>query len=36
VDLMKDADPALAGQVAAVKEKLARVTQEPGGRSKAP
>jgi tRNA A-37 threonylcarbamoyl transferase component Bud32/tetratricopeptide (TPR) repeat protein/TolB-like protein len=36
MDMMKDADPAFAGQVAAVKEKLARVTQEPGGRSKAP
>jgi tRNA A-37 threonylcarbamoyl transferase component Bud32/tetratricopeptide (TPR) repeat protein/TolB-like protein len=36
VDMMKDADPAFAGQVAAVKEKLARVTLEPGGRSKAP
>ena len=36
VDVLKDADPALAPQVVAVREKLARVGQEPGGRGSRP
>jgi tetratricopeptide (TPR) repeat protein len=33
-DVLKDADPPIASQVAAVREKLARVTGEPVGRTK--
>ena len=36
VGVLKDADAPLAAQVAAVREKLVRVTQEPGGRSNLP